>query len=116
MKEIEKKRINLIRRKNRIKNSIKNTNLNRLSVYISNNNVFAQIIDDQKGITLVSSHSLKIDPTNNLTQKAGLVGKDIAKKAIDGKIKKVVFDRNGKMYHGRIKEFVDQARSTGLEI
>ncbi len=116
MNELIKKRVNKLRRKNRIKAKlINNSNLLRLSVYISNRNIFAQIIDDQNKKTLVSSNSLKLKRTN-LTSMAEVIGSDIAKKAKLNKINKVVLDRNGKLYHGRIKAFAESARKEGLEI
>ncbi len=116
MNELIKKRVNKLRRKNRIKAKlINNSNLLRLSVYISNRNIFAQIIDDQNKKTLVSSNSLKLKRAN-LTSMAEAIGSDIAKKAKLNKINKVVLDRNGKLYHGRIKAFAESARKEGLEI
>lgn len=116
MNELIKKRVNKLRRKNRIKAKlINNSNLLRLSVYISNRNIFAQIIDDQNKKTLVSSNSLKLKRTN-LTSMAEVIGSDIAKKAKLNKINKVVLDRNGKLYHGRVKAFAESARKEGLEI
>jgi large subunit ribosomal protein L18 len=88
----------------------------RLNVYVSNNHVHAQIIDDTKAKTLVSSTSVAAAaPKTNLTEKATWVGADIAKKAKKAKIAKVVLDRNGRKYHGRIKALADAARQNGLE-
>ena len=88
----------------------------RLSVFRSNSQIFAQLIDDEKGTTLVSSSSLSLKLKNGgNTEGAKLVGKDIAEKAIKAKIKKVVFDRSGYLYHGRIKALADAAREAGLE-
>ena len=88
----------------------------RLSVFRSNSQIFAQLIDDEKGTTLVSSSSLslKLDNGGNI-EGAKLVGKDIAEKAKKAKIKSVVFDRGGYLYHGRIKALADAAREAGLE-
>ncbi|MGB9695236.1 MAG: 50S ribosomal protein L18 [Caldisericaceae bacterium] len=92
----------------------------RLSVYISLNNVYAQIIDDEKGATLVSASTVEKEIKNeaasmNLTNAAKLVGETIAKRALEKGIKEVVFDRGGYLYHGRIKALADEARNSGLK-
>ena len=88
----------------------------RLSVFRSNSQIFAQIIDDEKGTTLVSSSSISMKLKNGgNVEGAKLVGKDIAEKAKKAKIKSVVFDRGGYLYHGRIKALADAAREAGLE-
>ena len=86
----------------------------RLSVYRSNTGIYAQVIDDTKGVTLVASSSkdLKIGKTMDA---AKTVGNDVAKKAIAKGIQTVVFDRSGYMYHGRIKALADAAREAGLK-
>ena len=88
----------------------------RLNVYRSNNNIFAQIIDDVKGVTLASSSSveLKIKNGGNV-EGAKLVGKDIAEKAKKLNISEVVFDRGGYLYHGRVQALAEAARENGLE-
>lgn len=88
----------------------------RLCVYRSNKNIEAQIIDDEKGVTIVSSTSsqLKLANGGNIAA-AGQVGEDIAKKALAKKIKKVVFDRGGYIYHGRVEALAEAARKAGLE-
>ena len=88
----------------------------RLNVFRSNTQIFAQIIDDVKGVTLVSSSSveLKIKNGGNV-EGAKLVGKDIAEKAKKAKIKNVVFDRGGYLYHGRVQALAEAARENGLE-
>lgn len=104
-------------RHKRIRNKISGTNeCPRLNVFRSNNQIFAQIIDDVEGVTLVSSSSveLKIKNGGNI-EGAAVVGKDVAKKAKEKKIKKVVFDRGGYLYHGRVKALADAARANGLE-
>ena len=105
------------RRHQRVRNKISGTNaVPRLNVFRSNSQIFAQIIDDENGITLVSSSSveLKIKNGGNV-EGATLVGKDIAEKAKAKKIEKVVFDRGGYLYHGRVKALADAARENGLE-
>ena len=101
----------------RVRNKISGTaECPRLNVFRSNTQIFAQIIDDVKGVTLVSSSSveLKIKNGGNV-EGAKLVGKDIAEKAKKLKIKNVVFDRGGYLYHGRVKALAEAARANGLE-
>lgn len=92
----------------------------RLAVYKSLRYIYAQIIDDTRGHTLVSASSLEkelksqLKSTDNI-EAAKLVGKTIAKRALEKGIKKVVFDRGGFLYHGRIKALADSARAEGLE-
>jgi large subunit ribosomal protein L18 len=87
----------------------------RLSVNVSNKHISAQIINDDEGKTLVASTTAGSKATGTLTEKAVFVGADIAKKAKANKIKRVVFDRGSKQYHGRIKALADSARENGLE-
>ena len=101
----------------RVRNKISGTaECPRLNVFRSNTQIFAQIIDDVKGVTLVSSSSveLKIKNGGNV-EGAKLVGKDIAEKAKKAKINKVVFDRGGYLYHGRVQALAEAARENGLE-
>ena len=101
----------------RVRNKVKGTSeCPRLNVFRSNSNIFAQIIDDEKGTTLVSSssQSLKIKNGGNV-EGAKLVGKDIAEKAKKAGITKVVFDRGGYLYQGRVEALADAARENGLE-
>jgi large subunit ribosomal protein L18 len=86
----------------------------RLNVYRSLNHIYAQVIDDQKGETLVSASSVKLKTGGNVAA-AKEIGKAIAEKAVEKGIKKVVFDRGGYLYHGRIKALADAAREAGLE-
>ena len=85
----------------------------RLNVYRSNNNIYAQIIDDEKGVTLAEASSMKMKGNN--TEIAAKVGEAVAKEAKKAKITKVVFDRGGYLYHGRVKALADAARENGLE-
>jgi large subunit ribosomal protein L18 len=88
----------------------------RLNVYRSLNHIYAQVIDDQKGETLVSAStlSLKAKIGGNVAA-AKEIGKAVAEAAVKQGIKKVVFDRGGFLYHGRIKALADAAREAGLE-
>ena len=88
----------------------------RLNVYRSLNHIYAQVIDDQKGETLVSAStlSLKVKTGGNVAA-AREIGKAVAELAVKQGIKKVVFDRGGYLYHGRIKALADAARAAGLE-
>ena len=108
-----------IRRHERVRKTIKGTTeVPRLSVFRSNTNVFAQIIDDTKGITLASASTidkeLKTKNGSNI-EAAKEVGALIAKRAKKAKISKVVFDRGGHLYHGRVKALAEAARENGLE-
>ena len=87
----------------------------RLCVFRSNQAIYAQLIDDVKGVTIASSSSLELKLKNNNLEAAAAVGKDIAEKAKKAKIKTVVFDRGGYLYHGRVKALADAARENGLE-
>lgn len=113
----ESKNVSRLRRHARVRNKISGTaTCPRLNVFRSNSNIFAQIIDDEKGVTLVSSSSveLKIKNGGNI-EGAKLVGKDIATKAKKNKIEKIAFDRGGYLYHGRVKALAEAARENGLE-
>lgn len=88
----------------------------RLSVFRSSRYIYAQIIDDTKAVTLVSFSDLDIKQKEKLkkSERAKLVGENIALLAIKAKIKKVVFDRGGYTYHGRVKALAEGAREKGL--
>ncbi len=88
----------------------------RLSVYRSNKGIYAQIIDDYSGKTLVSASSLSKDfnASGNKVEQSKAVGKLVAEKALAAGINQVVFDRNGYLYHGRVKSLADGAREAGL--
>lgn len=102
-------------RANRVRTTKRNlSDRPRLSVIVSNTNVYAQIIDDTKGVTVASASSVK-DKTGTMTDKAAKVGAAIADAAKKVKVKQVVFDRGSKKYHGRIKALADAAREKGLE-
>ena len=86
----------------------------RLTVFRSNSQIYAQVIDDEKGQTLASASSLSIKDKMTKTEKAAQVGKMIAEAAKKAGVEAVVFDRNGYLYHGRIKEVAEAARKAGL--
>ncbi len=108
------------RRKARTRFNLKSKNASRprLSVYRSNSNIYAQIIDDKKGVTVVASSSkdkdLKITNGSN-KDAATIVGAAIAKKAIEAGVVEVVFDRGGYLFHGRVKALAEAAREAGLK-
>jgi len=105
-----------IRRKLRVRSKIFGTKeLPRFSVFRSNSHIYGQIIDDVKGKTLVSASDLTLKSAKGKKSEiAGIIGEEIAKKAIAAKIKKVVFDRNGLQFHGRVKAVAEGARKGGL--
>jgi large subunit ribosomal protein L18 len=111
MSNLSQKLKNRFRRKNRIRSVIKGTALRpRL-------NVSAQLIDDDAHKTLASTTTVgQTGLKGTMTDKAKWVGVDISKKAKAIKVSKVVFDRNGKLYHGRVAALADAARESGLEI
>jgi large subunit ribosomal protein L18 len=87
----------------------------RLTVFRSNKQIYAQVIDDTTGKTIVSASSLKMELKAPKKEIAAKVGDELAKKAIEAGVATVVFDRNGYLYHGRIKELADAARKGGLK-
>ena len=104
--------------KRRIRKKVTGTSLiPRLSVYRSNKQIYAQLIDDATGKTLASAGSFKQKEAQNVNKitQATMIGKKIAEKAQEAGIKTVVFDRNGYLYHGRVKSLADSAREGGLK-
>lgn len=87
----------------------------RMTVFRSNKQIYVQIIDDKSGKTLASASSLKIEEKVNKKEQAAKVGEIISKNALEAGITSVVFDRNGYLYHGRVKEVADAARKGGLK-
>ena len=87
----------------------------RLTVFRSNSQIYAQVIDDVKGVTLASASSLGIKDKMTKSEKAALVGKAIAEAAKNAGVSQVVFDRNGYLYHGRVQSLADAAREAGLQ-
>jgi large subunit ribosomal protein L18 len=117
MERLEKKVQNLARRKHRVRAKVVGTTVRpRLTVFISNLQVTAQIIDDSKHQTLAYATSVGNKTlSGTMTERAAVIGTEIAKKAKAAKVNHVVFDRNGRLYHGRIKALADAARAGGLE-
>lgn len=106
-----------LRIKRRIRKKIKGTSERpRLSVFRSNTSIHVQIIDDVKGVTLVSTSSTKQDLAKGSTkmEQSKIVGVSIAKLAIEKGVKEIVFDRNGYLYHGRVRSLAEGAREGGL--
>ena len=99
----------------RVRNKVSGTaQCPRLSVFRSNKQIYAQIINDETASTLVAASSLGMEKMPKKEQ-AALVGESVAKKALEAGISSVVFDRNGYLYHGRVKEVADGARKGGLK-
>jgi large subunit ribosomal protein L18 len=112
-KEYRRKRIKM-----RVRKNINGTaSTPRLSVFRSNKSIYAQLIDDMAGTTLMSAastdKSVKVEGTKS--EQANLVGKALAEKAVAAGITECVFDRNGYLYHGRIKSLAEGAREGGLK-
>ncbi|BDV03082.1 50S ribosomal protein L18 [Candidatus Hepatoplasma crinochetorum] len=105
------------KRKLRVRKKIFGTDkIPRLSVYKSNKNISAQLIDDLSGKTLASSSTIILKLDANNIENAFKVGQDIAKKAKALKIERIVFDRNGYIYHGKIKALADGVRKENINI
>ena len=116
MANLAKKMLNQNLRKMRVRSKVSGTAARpRLSVSISNKHVNAQLIDDVKQATIVSSTTVGTKQTGTISEQAAFIGSDIAKKAKKAKISTVVFDRNGRRYAGRLSALADAARKEGLE-
>ena len=117
----EPKRLARIKRRRRIRKRIKGTTGRpRLCVFRSAKHIYAQIIDDTQGLTLVSASSTEVEirqkeKFENKVALATFIGKQVGQRAQEKGIKKVVFDRNGFLYHGRVKAVSEGARESGLE-
>ena len=115
---IKKESRNKVRkeRHSRVRSKISGTEtVPRLCVFKSNSNIYAQIIDDTKGVTLASASTLSLKLKKNDTAAATKVGTAIGEAAKAKKIKEVVFDRGGYLYHGRVKALAEAAREAGLK-
>lgn len=111
------KRLNRQKRHARIRKDLSGTPTRpRLTLYKSNQNIYAQVIDDTTGTTLVQASTLDADLKSMSANKEGAkaVGELVGKRAIDKGIKEVVFDRSGYQYHGKVKELAEGAREAGL--
>ncbi len=122
MKIQDLRKIRRQRRKMHIrKNLLGNESCPRMTVFKSSKHIYAQIIDDVNGHTLIASSTLDSEVKSNLKedmnkkQESALVGESIAKKAKEKNLKEIVFDRNGYRYHGRVKALADGARKGGLK-
>ena len=111
-----------VEKRNRIKRRVRgkisgSATLPRLSVFTSNKEIYAQLVDDKEGKTLVSASSRDkaVDAKGTKTEISTAVGKAIAEKAKAAGIENIVFDRNGFVYHGRVKALADGAREAGLK-
>lgn len=108
------------RRHKRVRQKISGTtNVPRLSVFRSLKHIYAQIIDDEAGLTLVSASTLDADVRSEVAglgklEQAKVVGKRLAEKALSKGVERVVFDRGGYLYHGRVKALADASRESGL--
>ena len=120
MSSLALKKLARQKRQSRVRKKIRGTSERpRLNVSKSSRHIYAQLIDDTTGATLVSASTLIEDVAAGLTHTGNLeaakkVGEAVAKRALDKDIKSVVFDRNGFLYHGRIKALADAARENGL--
>lgn len=115
--QLDKKLHNRSQRQKRIRARISGTSERpRLSVFISNLHVSAQVIDDTKHLTLAYASTVgQKAATGTMTERAAWVGTEIAKKCKAKKIQRVVLDRNGRLYHGRIEALANAAREAGME-
>ena len=115
---MEKKQLRRIKIKRRIRGIVNGTSKKpRMTVFRSNKEIYVQLIDDNVGNTLVSASSVKLKKTKSSTKSsiASEVGKIIAEKSIKLGINQVMFDRNGYLYHGRVKMLAEGARDGGLK-
>ncbi len=116
MNPIAYKLKNSLRRQNRVRTTVRGTTERpRLTIFVSNRQISAQVIDDGTGKTIVSASSAKLKSKGSMTDRAISVGEEVAKQAKSKKIKAVAFDRGPKLYHGRVKALADAARAGGLE-
>ena len=117
-KKVRKSKMNNSRRKNRTRFKLKKvTDRKRLTVFKSNNHLYVQVINDEKGITLVSASSMEKslrDSKHSRKELAEKIGKEIAKRSIENGIKEVAFDKGKYKYHGIIKILAEAAREAGL--
>lgn len=116
MNRLNQKLHNLQQRKRRVRSKVIGTPQRpRLSIRISNRHIIAQVIDDSNNKTLAYASTNGSAITGTMSEKAEKIGAEIAKKSKSAKISSVVFDRGGRLYHGRIQVLADSARKNGLE-
>src|SRR2546421_7914175 len=119
MKSSKTGRAARIRRHERVRKTVAGTPARpRLAVYRSLTHIYAQVIDDERGHTLAAASSVEKElkgTSGNKSERAKAVGSSVARKAMDAGVTKVVFDRGGNRYHGRVKALADAAREAGLQ-
>lgn len=121
MDKLKAKQANLERRQRRVRAKVSGTAARpRLRVTRTNGHIYAQVIDDVAGTTLVSASTIDSEVKDGLKNGANIeaakaVGEAVGRRAVEAGIKEVVFDRGGRIYHGRVKALADGARSAGLE-
>ena len=121
MDKLKAKQANLERRQRRVRSKVSGTgDRPRLRVTRTNGHIYAQVIDDVTGVTLVAASSIDAEVKSAVKSGANIdaakaVGEAIGRRSIEAGIKEVVFDRGGRIYHGRVKALADGARSAGLE-
>ena len=116
MNKLAKKLHNRLQRKGRIRATVSGSAARpRLSVHVSNLHITAQLVNDEAQRTIAYASTIGSKATGTMTERAAAIGAEIAKKAKAAKVTQVVFDRNGKLYHGRVKALADAARNAGLE-
>ena len=109
----EERRLKIRRR---IRNTVSGTTSRpRLSIYRSNKEIYAQLINDEDGVTIAQASSRELDITGNKVDRSKAVGEKIAEKAKASGIESIVFDRSGYLYHGRVKSLAEGAREGGLK-
>jgi large subunit ribosomal protein L18 len=114
-KNTSNRTISRLTKKIRIRKTVKGTLARpRLCVFRSSKHIYAQVIDDVTGQTLISFSSLELDKATSGKDQAEMVGQSVAKEALSKGLGNVVFDRNGYIYHGRVKALADGARKAGL--
>lgn len=112
----ESRNVSRVKRHERIRKNVSGTpNTPRLNVFRSNTNIYAQIIDDESGVTLVSASSLDMKLKGCNIENSKKVGNEIAKRALEKGITEVVFDRGGYKYHGKVLALATGARESGLK-
>ena len=117
MPEVDRKRRARMRRHVRVRKRVSGSGERpRLVVYRSNRHIYVQLVDDVEARTLVSANDVEAGASGDKTERAKAVGKLIASRAREAGIERVVFDRGGRLYHGRVAALADAAREEGLQI